>query len=133
VILDTEFLGSLVEQRANARAKAGELEGRDVPLRVPSTVVWEFFYGVSKAPKPKRRTLRRGYEKLFQAFPVVEFDDTLARRAGEIRGGHARSDLAADLDGADSTVAAVALSQDEPVVSNDGDFRGIEGLTVEAY
>ena len=133
MILDTEFLGSLVEQTPAAREKAGELDAREAPVRVPAMVVWELYYGVANAPEGARETLRVGYEKLFQSYPVVEMDDSLARRAGQIRGRHARSDSLATLDGADSAVAATALSCDEPVVSNDRDFRGVDGLTVETY
>lgn len=133
MILDTEFLGSLVEQRPNARKKAGELDAQDIPVRVPSVVVWEIYYGVSNATEEKRDTLRTGYEKLFQSFPVVELDEALARRAGGIRGRHARSDSVANLDGADSAVAATAFAYDEPVVSNDQDFQDVEGVAVETY
>nr|WP_231736883.1 PIN domain-containing protein [Halobacterium sp. CBA1126] len=131
--MDTQFLGSLVEQKPAALQKAGELDAAGVPTRVPSMVTWEVYYGVSKAPDAKRRTLETGYEKLFESFPVVEFDDTLARRAGRLRGEHAHSDSLADLDGADSAVAATALKFDEPVVSNDADFEDVDGLTVETY
>jgi len=133
VILDTEFLGSLVEQAPAAVEKAGELDARNAPVRVPAMVVWELYHGVANAPEASRGTLRAGYEKLFESYPVVELDDSLARRAGRIRGRHARSDSLATLDGADSAVAATALSYDEPVVSNDRDFRDVDGVTVEAY
>lgn len=133
MILDTEFLGSLVEQTPAAKQKAGELDDTDVPVRVPAMVVWEVYYGVSNAPKAKRDPLETAYETLFQSFPVVEMDDSLARQAGRIRGRHARSDSLATLDGADSAVAATALAYDEPVVSNDGDFGDVAELTVEPY
>lgn len=133
MILDTEFLGSLVEQTPAARRQAHVLDDRDAPVRVPAMVVWEVYYGVSNAPEPKRNTLETGYEKLFRSFPVVEMNDELARTAGRIRGRHARSDALANLDGADSAVAATALSFDEPVVSNDNDFEDVNGLVVETY
>ena len=104
MILDTQFLGGLVEQWPDARSKAKE-----------------------------RDTLREGYDRLFRACAVVDVDETLARRAGEIRGRHARSDSLSNLDGADSMVAATALAYDESVVSNDGDFGDVDGLAVETY
>nr|WP_272904629.1 PIN domain-containing protein [Halobacterium sp. TGN-42-S1] len=131
--MDTEFLGNLVEQTPAAVEKAGELDARDNPVRVPAMVVSELYYGVANAPEASRETLRTGYGKLFESYPVVELDGALARRAGRIRGRHARSDSLATLDGADSAVAATALSYDEPVVSNDRNFRGVDGLTVETY
>jgi len=133
VILDTEFLGSLVEQTPAAKRKAGELDATGSPLRVPAMVTWELYYGVSNAPEPKRHTLRDGYEKLLQSLPVVEMNANLARQAGTLRGRHARSDSRAALDGADSMVAATGLSLNEPVVSNDDDFEAVDELTVETY
>jgi predicted nucleic acid-binding protein len=133
VILDTQFLGGLVEQKPAARAKARELEDRGVPIRVPAGVVWEVYYGVENAAEEKRETLRRGYERLLQVYPVVNVDHGLARRAGELRGTHTRSNSLKNLDGADSMVAATGLSYDEAVVSNDSDFQDVDGLRVETY
>lgn len=133
MILDTEFLGSLVEQQPNALRAASELDAAAVPVRVPAMVVWEVYYGVANAPAEQRETLRTGYEKLFQSFPVVEMDSTLARQAGRLRGRHARSDTLATLDGADSAVAATARHYEEPVVTNDGDFEDVDALDVETY
>lgn len=133
MILDTQFLGSLVEQTPAAKRKAGELDATGVPGRIPAMVAWEVHYGVSKAPESKRQPLETAYEKLFRSFPVVELDDSLARRAGQLRGEHASSDSLSDLDGADSAVAATALAFDEPVVSNDADFEDVAGLSVETY
>ena len=133
MILDTEFLGNLVEQTPTAKQKAGELDATGIPTRVPAMVTWELYYGVSKAPEPKRHTVRDGYEKLLQSLPVVETDASLARKAGTLRGRHTRSDSLPNLDGADSMVAATGLTLDEPVVSNDEDFKDVDGLTVETY
>jgi predicted nucleic acid-binding protein len=57
----------------------------------------------------------------------------VARRAGELNGEHMKSDRLAELDGADSIVAAHGLLLDEPVVSNDDDFQDVEGLEVVTY
>lgn len=133
MILDTQFLGSLVEQTPAAKRKAGELDATGVPARIPAMVAWEVHYGISKAPESKRQTIETAYEKLFRSFPVVEFDDSLARKAGRLRGEHASSDSLPALDGADSAVAATALAFDEPVVSNDADFEDVAGLSVETY
>lgn len=133
MILDTEFLGSLIEQHPDARQKAGKLDAEDVPVRVPSLVVWEIYYGVSNSTVKNRETLRTGYEKLLQSVPVVDLSEELARRAGEIRGRHSRSDSIPNLDGADSAVAATAISYGEPVLSNNQDFQDVDGLDVVTY
>lgn len=134
MILDTQFLGRLIEQDPAARRKAADLDEREVPRRVPTAVVWEVYTGVGNvSEKSERATLRRGYRRLLQSLPVVGLDDDLARRAGTLRGKHLASDRVSALDGADSIVAAIGLAFDEPVVSNDSDFRDVEGLTVETY
>lgn len=133
MILDTQFLGNLVEQKSHARQKAAELDECDVALRVPSAVVWEIYYEIGNSRDSKRITLQRGYKRLFRALPVVDLDDGLARRAGALRGKHARADRLANLDGADSVVAATSLSLGEAVISNDRDFEDVAGLELKTY
>lgn len=134
MILDTQFLGRLVEQDPDAREKAADFDERGVPRRVPTAVVWEIYTGLGNVDDEAQSVaLQRGYRRLLQSLPVVDLDDNLARRAGVLRGKYMASDRLKALDGADSIVAATGLSFDEPVVSNDEDFRDVEGLAVETY
>lgn len=133
MILDTQYLGSLAKQDAGARELAGEIDTSGAPKRIPSTVVWELFYGLGKLVDTPPVEIRRTYESLFQAATVSELDGNVARRAGTLRGKHEVSDRLSNLDGADSTVAAHGLLLDEPVVSNDSDFQDVEGLDVVTY
>lgn len=134
MILDTQFLGTLVEQDPAARTKAGELDDEDTPTRVPTAVVWELYTGIGNAEdQAKRDTLERGYRRLLRSLPLIELDGDIAVRAGSLRGTHLRSDTLRNLDGADSIVAATALTLGEPVLSNDGDFRDVEDLTVVTF
>jgi predicted nucleic acid-binding protein len=133
VILDTEFLGNIVEQQPDALAKSRDINQMAVPQHVPSAVYWELFYGLAKiADESKHRRLRTAYEKLMRSRSVLDVDESVARRAGTLRGSHERSNRT-NLDGADSIVAAHGLILSEPVVSNDRDFRDVEGLTVITY
>jgi predicted nucleic acid-binding protein len=129
MILDTEFLISLQENDDSAIEKAAELDG--VPARIPTMVVWELFASVGAGNDPIGN--RKKYETLLNAFPLVELDEHIARRAGVLYGTHVASDTLKELDGADSVVAATGLTMDQPVVSNDGDFQDVEGLAVETY
>jgi tRNA(fMet)-specific endonuclease VapC len=133
VILDTQYLGSLAQQDADARSLAAEIDASEAPTRIPSTVVWEIFYGLGKLTDGHATQIRQTYESLFQASTVIELDEKGARRAGTLRGKHEVSDRLKNLDGADSAVAAHGLILAEPVVSNDADLQDVEGLEVVTY
>lgn len=133
MILDTEFLGNLQAGNETAREKAADMEDADVPIRIPTAVVWEIHYGIGKTTEEEGVRLQRAYRRLFASHPVVDLTDDIARRAGVLRGVHRSSDGKRTLDGADSPVAATALSLGEPVVSNDRDFLDVAGLAVETY
>lgn len=133
MILDTQFLGALAQQDADTRALAEEIDASESPTRIPSTVVWEIFYGLGKLTNGHATEIRRNYESLFQASTVIELDEKGARRAGTLRGNHEASDRLKSLDGADSAVAAHGLMLGEPVVSNDADLRDVDGLEVVTY
>ena len=131
MILDTQYLGALVDGNEAAREKARELDSRDVPTRIPTAVLWEAYTGIGNAPSSEGRTqLRSLYERLHASRSTVELTPETARRAGELNGTHLQSDTLADLDGADSVVAAHGLLFDEPVVSNDVDFLDVVNLDV---
>lgn len=134
MILDTQYLGSLVDGDEAAREKAAELDSRNVPTRVPTAVVWEAYTGIGNAvPAETAEQLRQLYGRLLASCSTADLTPEVARRAGELNGNHLRSDTVTELDGADSIVAAHGLLLDEPVVSNDSDFQDVEGLEVITY
>jgi len=134
VILDTNYIGALVEQDPGALALAREVDGSMEALRLPTAVVWELFYGLGKLDDTEySRSLRRKYSAILNGMATVDADDFIARRAGTLRGKHSASDSLRDLDGADSIVAAHGMAWNEPIVSNDSDFQDVEGLDVVTY
>ncbi|QKY20324.1 PIN domain-containing protein [Halolamina sp. CBA1230] len=133
MILDTQYLGALVDGDAGAREKATELDAKPVPTRVPTAVVWEAYTGIGNADIDAADELRALYERLLASRSTLDLAPEVARRAGELNGEHLRSDELAELDGADSVVAAHGLLLDEAVVSNDADFRDVDGLDVVTY
>jgi len=134
VILDTNYVGALVEQDPGALALARDVDGSLAALRLPTAVVWELFYGLGKLDDTQySKSLRRKYSAILNGMATVDVDDFIARRAGTLRGKHSASDSLRDLDGADSIVAAHGMAWNEPVVSNDGDFQDVEGLDVVTY
>ena len=134
MILDTQYLGALVDRNEDARAKAAELEEKEIPIRIPTAVVWEAYTGIGNAADAETaEQLRTLSERLIASRPTLDLTPQGARRAGELNGNHIKSDLTAQLDGADSVVAAHGLLLNEPVISNDSDFQGVEGLEVVTY
>lgn len=133
MILDTQYLGALVDGDAAACEKAAELDAKPVPTRVPTAVVWEAYTGIGNADIDAADELRALYERLLASRSTLDLAPEVARRAGELNGEHLRSDELAELDGADSVVAAHGLLLDEAVVSNDADFRDVDGLDVVTY
>lgn len=134
MILDTNYLGALVERDSAALAISRNADASAEPIRLPTAVVWELFYGLGKVGDADYSTaLRRKYSAIIEGTVSISVDDHVARRAGTLRGKHTASDRRSDLDGADSIVAAHGLILDEPVVSNDSDFRGVDGLDVITY
>lgn len=134
MILDTNYVGALVDRNPGALSLAREADASPEALRLPTAVVWELFYGLGKLEETEYSTsLRRKYSAILNGLVTVEVDDFIARRAGTLRGKHSASDTLRDLDGADSIVAAHGMAWNEPVVSNDGDFQDVEGLDVVTY
>ncbi|PSQ05226.1 hypothetical protein BRC97_09815 [Halobacteriales archaeon QS_6_71_20] len=131
MILDTQYLGKLADGDDTAREKARELGESVVPTRVPTAVVWEVYTGIGNAPLGEK--LRALYERLIASRSTIDLSPEVARRAGELKREHMNSDVAKELDGADPLIAAHGLLLDEPVVSNDSDFRDVEGLEVITY
>ncbi|WP_251327954.1 PIN domain-containing protein [Haloplanus pelagicus] len=134
MILDTQYLGALADERGAARALAHELTARQVPTRIPTAVIWEAYTGINNAADEDMADLLRArYEQLVASRGSVGLTPAVARRAGKLNGEHMNSDRLSDLDGVDSIVAAHGLLLDEPVLSNDGDFQDVEGLEVVTY
>ena len=131
MILDRNYLADLRDNDEAAEAKSAELEATGLPLRIPSIVVWELYFGVGAGAETVKN--QREYGKLIANKPVVSFGGNLARRAGVLMGAHRTSDTKPNLDPGDSIVAAIGLKYDEPVVTNDGDFDAVEGLRIESY
>jgi tRNA(fMet)-specific endonuclease VapC len=134
VIVDTNYLGDLVARDPAALEISQQADASTEPIRLPTAVTWELFYGLGKIEDADYATsLRRKYTAIIRGTVSVALDDHVARRAGTLRGKHKASDRLKDLDGADSVVAAHGLILDEPVISNDGDFRDVDELDVITY
>jgi predicted nucleic acid-binding protein len=130
MILDTLFLIDIFAGRERAFEKGVELWGENTVQRVPSPVVMELAYGAEFGDEREQRNVHNA----LRMYPVVEKDQEIAHRAGQLL---ARADQSADgetgIDKVDPMVAAVSDIYDEAVLSaNVEDFRAL-GVAVETY
>jgi predicted nucleic acid-binding protein len=130
VILDTSFLIDLFDGRDEAFEKGIELSGTKTVQRVPSPVVMELSYGVEFGGEDERRKVRNA----LRMYPVVEQDETIAHRAGQLLArADQRAGAESEIDKVDPMVAAVSDIYDEPVLTdNVEDFVALE-VEVESY
>ena len=130
MILDTSFLIDLFDGRQDAFEKGLELSEARTVQRVPSPVVMELSYGAEFGGDEERRNV----QKALGMYPVVEQDETIAHRAGQLL---ARADQQANgesgIDKIDPMVAAVSDIYDEPVLTANIEHFGRLGVEAEAY
>lgn len=139
MILDTNFLIDIEANRPEALEQAREIEANGSPRRVPHVVVFELWVAVGKGTETESN--RRTFERVLNGLPRVELTDAVVKRAGEIEGRVQAADPNDSGVGvADAVIAATALHLDEPVVTDDGDFRrrikeqaGVDSLRIEEY
>ena len=130
MILDTSFLIDLFDGRQDAFEKGLELSETRTVQRVPTPVVMELSYGAEFGGDEERRNVQNA----LRMYPVVEQNETIAHRAGQLL---ARADQNADcesgIDKVDPMVAAVSDVYDEPILTdNVEDFKAL-GVGVETY
>jgi len=140
VVLDTNFLIDLNNNRPTALEKAREIERTGNPRRVPRIVITELWIAVGKGSQPERN--REKFAHLLEGLPQVDLTAPIAKRAGEIEGETQRADhneIGVGL--ADAIIAATAIECSDPVVTDDEtDFvnrmqkqAGISELDVGLY
>jgi hypothetical protein len=130
VILDTSFLIDLFDGQQDAFEKGLELSEAQTVQRVPTPVVMELSYGSEFGNEDERRNVRNA----LRMYPVVEQNETIAHRAGQLL---ARADQQTDgesgIDKVDPMVAAVGDVYDEPVLTDNVEDFAALGVEVEAY
>ncbi|WP_251341356.1 PIN domain-containing protein [Haloplanus halophilus] len=140
MILDTNFLIDLDNDRPEAIEKARRIEREGLPRRVPRIVMFELWVAVGKGTRTEHN--RRKFERLLDGLPQVELTASIAKRAGEIEGETQAADPNdIGVGSADAIIAATAIDVGEPVVTDDErDFvtriqeqAGVSELEVELY
>lgn len=130
MILDTSFLIDVQNGVEAATEKAAEIESDGRPRRVPHTVLYELYIGVSKGIQTDEN--KEQVENVLSSLPLEPTTPSIARRAGKIEGELQKNGEA--IGAVDAFVAATALDYDEPVVTADiRDFERVSDLRIETY
>lgn len=130
MIVDTSYVIDQFRQDPAAVAKDRELSRNGVPLSLPSMVVQELFVGVSRATNSTGEEQR--VRAILRSHPIIPMDARVAERAGTLIGDLRNQGTALSV--GDASVAATALVEGEPLLTNDvTDFSPVPGLTLETY
>lgn len=124
MIIDTSYALDLLDEDADAFEKGVELMTEHTPLKLPAMTVMELFVGYGATENEEEA---RQVENAIAGHPIIEMDEMVARKAGQIAGR-------TGLDPGDAAIAATALLLDEPVLTrNVKDFERIDGISIETY
>jgi predicted nucleic acid-binding protein len=98
------------------------------PLKTTSINSAEFLYGAKKSGKKKVSDIS---ENFLHFFPVLPFDAECAVIYADI--ASALSGSGRHISSFDELIAAIAIRHDEPLVTRDRHFSGIDGLEIISY
>jgi tRNA(fMet)-specific endonuclease VapC len=122
---DTNVWISLLKNPgAKVETRFRSVVARDIFLC--SVVKAELWHGAKKYGDPERR--QRALEQLFAPFVSLSFDDQAARQYADIR--HDLEIRGLGIGPNDLQIAAIARAHGLTLVSADGGFRNVPGLTV---
>jgi predicted nucleic acid-binding protein len=129
-ILDSGIITDLINRRKGVDAKASEVVKNGHRLGIGTSVIGEFLAGL-EASSNRDRNIDR-FERLLSRLRVWPYDEAAARAYAKIASDLRRRGIA--IQQIDMQTAAVAFALGNCiVVSEDGDFKAITGLTVENW
>lgn len=128
MIADTDFLISLIERNEDALQKTAELEGENVPIKIPGMAVLELYIGVgAEFSDAEERKVRQ----IIDEHQVIEMDEHISMRAGRRIGERGPAQFKKNK--GDAAIGATAEVEGEKVLTrNVDDFEAL-GFEVEEY
>ena len=123
-IVDTGFLIDLMKGDYGAEQIA--LDNKQLKTTAISSA--EFLTGAKRNDK---KTVYEISEKFIRFFPVLPFDAESAVVYARI--AHTLSGTASRISTSNELIAAIAIRNNEPLVTRDQHFRSIDGLELIAY
>lgn len=130
MMVDTTFLLDLARGDPGARAALDEMERASEALRVPAPALAKLWEGIERARTRPRETA--ALRDLLLAVPGAPFEAKHAVLAARLLADAARA--GAPLDAFDAMVAAMAVSEDETLLTrNARELAGVAELRVRTY
>ena len=123
-IVDTCFLIDLMKGDSGAEL----IVRKNKQLKTTAISSAEFLYGAKRSGK---KTVYEISEKFLRFFPVLPFDAESAVVYARI--AHPLSGAVRHISSFDEMIAAIAIRNNEPLVSRDGHFSHVEGLNIISY
>jgi predicted nucleic acid-binding protein len=122
MILDTNFLIDLLEDKDDALEKLRELRERKEPLMMPPGVLYELYTGLDSEDRARRI---ENELKMAELTPAVEKEAARIRQKLNRKGEPTGS--------IDYLIAGTARHLNEKILTNDQNFNKLEGLQVEDF
>lgn len=130
MIVDTDVLIDVMQNREQAAQKIRELEEAHVPLHVSSVSQFELYHSIERVEDFGSR--RRRVETVLETRPVYPADEAVMKKAGRIDGRLTADGRAIGM--GDTIIGATALVHEESVLTRNVDhFERIDGLDLESY
>jgi predicted nucleic acid-binding protein len=127
-LLDTNAISDLMDARGSVNDWIESLPA-DSPVVTCVTVRGEVLYGLERLADGKRRShLIQAAEVVFSRVPCIETPIGAATHYSALRGRREREGRAMDTN--DLWIAATAMALEATLVTRDGDFRLVEGLSL---
>ncbi len=83
MLLNTQYLGALVDGDETVRSEAEELDAEGVPTRIPTVVLWDAYTGIGNvASDAVGEQFRRLYERLQRSRLTVDLTRQSPGRRG---------------------------------------------------
>ncbi|HEX7445653.1 MAG TPA: type II toxin-antitoxin system VapC family toxin [Methanothrix sp.] len=125
IVIDTSVLIDALHGKQAALRKILELEETGETLCTTQINVLELYKGVYSPPRSKKGLEK--VKKLLEALVILDIDDDTYEMFGELsaelkRRGEAIGDF-------DELIASIALTHEAALVSTDGHFQRVPGLT----
>lgn len=124
------FLLDFIDGQQDAFEKGLKQSRARTVQRVPAPVVMEVSYGAEFGGDKDRRNVQNA----LRMSPVVEQDETISHRAGQLLAHAAQqADGESGIDKVDLMIAAVSDIYNEPVLTANFEHFGRLGVLVESY
>lgn len=125
-VLDTNFLIDLLRGKEDASYMADSFENP----KTTTINAFELYYGAGRSVNPEKGILEVG--NLLKSIDILEFDNSAAKKAGEIHAELMNSGTPIDI--MDVLIAGIVMVNKEDLVTrNIEHFRRIKGLRCSSW